>query len=61
MSSNTRAALLVVHPTRPEAAKVAQALAAKLSEVGFQIFSNHSTLVPAQLITIERSIWHRLK
>jgi len=46
MSSNTRAALLVVHPTRPEAAKVAQALAAKLSELGFQIFSNHSTLVP---------------
>lgn len=46
MSTNTRAALLVVHPSRPEAAKIAQELAAKLSVLGFQIFANHSALVP---------------
>jgi len=49
MSTNNRAALLVVHPTRPEAASMAQALCAKLVEVGFHIFSNHPTLVPGSM------------
>jgi NAD+ kinase len=46
MSADKRGALLVIHPTRPEAAEYAVALSTKLSENGFQIFSNQPALVP---------------
>jgi NAD+ kinase len=43
--SNRRGALLVIHPTRPEARDFAQSLAASLVKLDFDIYTNQSGLV----------------
>lgn len=43
--SNQRGALLVVHPSRPEASEFANSLSQKLSALDFAIFSNQPSLV----------------